>query len=402
MPGPIDTRTMSPSRPARQVIAVGLGQVLAWGSTTYITAVVAGPLGRDLGLSVGLFFAAFSVSLGVMALVGPVIGRTIDRRGGRGVMVLSNVVMAAGLVLLSLASGVVSLFAAWGVLGLGMGLGQYDAAFASLVYEHGRRASRMIVGVTLLGGFASTLGWPLSTWMVEHWGWQHCCQAWAGMHLLIGVPLHLRHVGRVRAATDTAAATEGAAPVAAPAAARPASDLVRLAVFAGATAFVTSALAVHLPTLLVQAGSTPAQALLAGVLLGPAQVAARLGEFVVGQRYGLHPLLTARVATLLHPAACLLLAGLTAVPFVGAAFAMIHGAGSGMISVARGVLPLALFGPAGYGAITGRLAVAPRVMQALAPFVFALVLESQGPWAALGLTGALGSAAAWALFRLRR
>ena len=388
-------------RPARQVLAIGLGQMLAWGSTTYITAVVAAPVGRDLGLSVGLFFAAFSVSLGVMALVGPAIGRRIDRRGGRGVMALSSLVMAAGLGLLSLATGAPLLFAAWCVLGIGMGLGQYDAAFASLVYEHGRAASRMIVGVTLLGGFASTLAWPLSTWIVEHGGWRLCCQAWAAMHLLIGVPLHLRFVGRVRQPPvgDGAA---GAPAAGAPSPARPTSDLVRLAVFAGATAFVTSALAVHLPTLLVAAGSTPAQALLAGVLLGPAQVAARFAEFAIGQRYGLHPLLTARVATVLHPIACLLLAGLTGWPFVGAAFAMIHGAGTGMISVARGVLPLALFGPAGYGAITGRLAVAARVMQALAPFVFALVLESHGAWAALGLSGTLASAAAWALWRLRR
>ena len=240
------------NRTVRQVLAIGGGQVLAWGSTTYITAIVAGPMGRDLGVSAGLFFAAFSVSLGVMALVGPVIGRTIDRHGGRVVMALSNLVMAAGLVGLSLATGTASLFAAWCVLGLGMGLGQYDAAFAALVYEHGRSASRMIVGVTLLGGFASTLGWPLSAWMVEHWGWQHCCQAWAAMHLLIGVPLHLRFVGRVRT-TPAAAAGEGVAPVDVAAPGRPTSDLVHLAVFAGATAFVTSALAVHLPTLLVQA-----------------------------------------------------------------------------------------------------------------------------------------------------
>lgn len=402
------------------MLAVGTGQVLAFGSTMYLSAVIAAPLGRELGVTLPLFFAGYSLALGVMALIGPAIGRRIDRHGGRQVLVLSNLVLCAGLCALAAAQGVASLFAAWALLGLGMGLGQYDAAFAALVHRHGRRAAPMIVGVTLIGGFASTVAWPLSAWWVEALGWRHCCLVWAGLHLVLGLPLHMRWLGGAAAvgeALEPGAAPmppaddEGAAtltPVSQGATAggeRPAGDLRLVTVFAACTAFVTSAIAVHLPGLLLAAGSTPGQVLLAGVLLGPAQVAARLAEYGLAQRHGVHPLLTARVASGLHPAACGALGALAAwggLPAAGVAFAVLHGAGAGMISVARGVLPLALFGPVGYGAVTGHIARAARAMQALAPFAYAVVLESAGVAAALGLSGGLSAVALLALLRLRR
>jgi hypothetical protein len=267
---------------------------------------------------------------------------------------------------------------------------------------------------------ASTVAWPLSAWWVEALGWRHCCLVWAGLHLVLGLPLHMRWLGGAAAvgeALEPGAAPmppaddEGAAtltPVSQGATAggeRPAGDLRLVTVFAACTAFVTSAIAVHLPGLLLAAGSTPGQVLLAGVLLGPAQVAARLAEYGLAQRHGVHPLLTARVASGLHPAACGALGALAALgglPAAGVAFAVLHGAGAGMISVARGVLPLALFGPVGYGAVTGHIARAARAMQALAPFAYAVVLESAGVAAALGLSGGLSAVALLALLRLRR
>jgi MFS family permease len=403
-----------------QVLAVGTGQVLAFGSTMYLSAVIAAPLGRELGVTLPLFFAGYSVALGVMALIGPAIGRRIDRHGGRQVLVLSNLMLCAGLCALAAAQGVASLFAAWAFLGLGMGLGQYDAAFAALVHQHGRRAAPMIVGVTLIGGFASTVAWPLSAWWVEALGWRHCCLVWAGLHLVLGLPLHLRWLGGASAAGEMAAPGPPLARTAdhegtlalppAPQAAevqveRPAGDLRLVTTFAACTAFVTSAIAVHLPGLLLAAGSSPAQVLWAGVLLGPAQVAARLAEYGLAQRHGVHPLLTARVAAGLHPVACGVLgvlAALGGLTVAGAAFAVLHGAGAGMISVARGVLPLALFGPVGYGAVTGHIARMARAMQALAPFAYAVVLESAGVAAALAVSGGLSAVALLALLRLRR
>lgn len=140
----------------------------------------------------------------------------------------------------------------------------------------------------------------------------------------------------------------------------------------------------------------------AATLLGPAQVAARLAEYGLTQHYRIRPLVTARIATALHPAACLVLGALAAVPGAAVCFALLHGAGNGMISIARGVLPLALFGPAGYGALTGKLALFARTMQAAAPFVFVLILDGGGVRPALLLSGGLSLAAFFALCKLRQ
>jgi MFS family permease len=389
-----------------QVLALGLAQVLAWGSSTYLPAAVVGPVSSGLGISHGMFFAAFSMALVVMAVAGPAVGRRIDRQGGRQVLRSSNLVLAAGLLMLSGAQGITGLFMAWCVMGLGMALGLYDAAFAALVFQHGRSASRLIVGISLVGGFASTLAWPLSGWMVEHGGWRTCCQAWAAAHLGIGLMIHGHFLGtgRARAAEGAPRPPDGSVVTQAHAhpQARPATDMRWLLVFSGSTAFVTSAMAVHLPALLAATGSSLSQAWLAGALLGPAQVAARLAEFGLSQRFKLHPLATARAATALHPMACLVLGLVGALPFAGALFSVLHGAGNGMVSVARGVLPLALFGPGGYGAITGRLALVGRSMQALAPFSFALVMAQWGPTQALWLSGSLSVAAFVSLLHLRR
>jgi len=383
-----------------QVFALGLAQVLAWGSSTYLPAAVVGPVCASLGVTRGTFFAAFSLSLVVMAAAGPKVGRTIDRQGGRQVLRLSNLVLAGGLVMLSLANGVAGLFIAWCAMGLGMSLGLYDAAFAALVHQHGRSASRLIVGISLVGGFASTVAWPLSGWMVEHWGWRSCCQAWAVAHLCIGLFIHGYFVSSRRAAQGGVVRSESGTVSQPPA--RPATDMAWLLVFSGTTAFVTSAMAVHLPALLTATGSSMSQALLAGSLLGPAQVAARLAEFGLSQRFKVHPLATARTATVLHPLACVVLGLVGSLPFAGACFSVLHGAGNGMVSVARGVLPLALFGPGAYGAITGRLALVGRSMQALAPFTFAIVMEHRGAAQALWLSGAMSVAALVSLLQLRR
>jgi hypothetical protein len=236
--------------------------------------------------------------------------------------------------------------------------------------------------------------------MVEHWGWRACCQAWAAAHLGIGLPIHWQFVGRRRAAQGGVMHADGGPSARHPA--RPATDMAWMLVFSGTTAFVTSAMAVHLPALLTATGSSLSQAMLAAALLGPAQVAARLAEFGLSQRFKVHPLATARLATALHPVACVVLGLVGALPVAGAIFSLLHGAGNGMVSVARGVLPLALFGPCGDGAITGRLALVGRSMQALAPFTFAIVMEHRGVAQALWMSGALSVAALVSLMQLRR
>ena len=380
-----------------QVFALGTAQTIAWASSTYLPAILARPIAQELGLSTSAVFGAFSLSLVVMALAGPPVGRAIDRRGGRGVLALSNLVLAAGLVALGLAGNAVTLYGAWLVLGLGMAMGLYDAAFAALVWIHGPNARSPITGITLIAGFASTVGWPLTAFLAEHYGWRNACHAWAGLNLLVCLPLNLwclsapRHFSNEENHREKSEASSPASPQ------RDQRTFILLALWFAATAFVTSAMAAHLPRLLLAAGATTLAALTASALLGPAQVAARLIEFMAQQRFRFHPLVTARVATACHPVGGLILAIFGGVPWAASTFAVVHGAGNGMITIAKGTLPLAIFGSAGYGYRQGLLAILARAMQALAPFAFGVVMESLGPRWAIALSGGLSLLALAAL-----
>ena len=380
----------------RQTLAIGFTQTVAWASSTYLPAILAVPIAQALGIAPATVFGAFSASLVVMALAGPPVGRAIDRHGGRGILAVSNIVLALGLTLLATAHGSATLFAAWGVLGLGMALGLYDAAFATLVRLHGASARLPITGVTLIAGFASTVGWPVTAYLAAHGGWRTACLAWAAVHLVIALPLNLLCIARATAAPEVpraAAASEMRK--------APASTMPLLIAFAAATSFVTSAMAAHLPGLLIAMGATSVVAVAAASLLGPAQVVARVVEIAAARRYRVHPLVPARVATALHP-----IAGATLAVFGGgaapaAAYALLHGAGNGLITIVRGTLPLALFGQAGYGERQGVIAVLARAMQAAAPFSYAWVLYDVGPKAAIALTAALSLAALGVLLALR-
>ncbi len=380
------------------VAALGTAQTLAWASSYYLPAMLAAPMAADLGVSTPTVFAAFSLALVVSALFGPCAGRAIDRWGGRPVLAGASFVFALGLAALSLAQGGASLFGAWVLLGIAMGSGLYEAAFASLVRLYGHGSRNAITGITLFAGFASTVGWPLSSWMEHEYGWRVACQAWAALHLLLGLPLNL---------ALPRAAAEHARPEAAIGEAPPAPALlegalarragVLLALVFAVTWFISTAMAAHLPRLLQMNGATLAMAVAVGALVGPAQVAGRLLEFGVLRH--VHPLLSARLAAVMHPlgaAALALLGGNWA-----ALFAVLHGAGNGILTIAKGTLPLVLFGPLGYGLRQGLLMVPARMAQASAPWLFGLALDAWGA-TALWLSAGLALAAAGALMALPR
>lgn len=381
-----------PAAPVRRVvIALGTTQTLAWASSYYLPAILAAPMAREFGITTPWVFGAFSAALILSAVLGPAVGRAIDMRGGRGVLAASNLVLAAGLAGLALAQGPVTMAVAWLVLGIGMAMGLYDAAFATLAGLYGRGARGPITGITLIAGFASTVGWPLSAVMEEALGWRGACLGWAALHLLIGLPLN-------RLLVPPAPPPEKAAEMAAFAAPPPPRFAMPLLAFVfAATWFVTGAMAAHLPVLLQAAGATQAGAIAAAALIGPAQVAARVAEFGLLRRF--HPLVSARLATLGHPlgAVALLFAGGPA----AMVFAVLHGMGNGVLTIAKGTLPLAVFGPGGYGARQGLLAAPARLLQAASPFAFGLLLEGAGVQAALVLTASLSLAACVALLALR-
>ena len=371
------------------VAALGTTQTLAWGSSYYLPAILAEPIAEGLGLSRSLVFGVFSGSLLVSAFLGPAVGRAIDNRGGRGVLVLSNLVLAAGLIVLALAQGLVSLAAAWAVLGLGMALGLYDSAFATLAGLYGREARGPITGITLIAGFASTIGWPLSAFLDASLGWRGACLTWAVLHLLIGLPLNRLLIPRAPP-PERAAEPEGIAPAA------PRGAMAIMAFVFAATWFVTGAMAAHMPHLLEIAGASSTAAIAAAALVGPAQVAARLVEFGALRR--VHPVVSARIAAALHPLGAAIL-GVFGAPAI-MIFALCHGAGNGLLTIAKGTLPLAIFGPVGYGLRTGVLAAPARAAQAASPLIFGLLIDWLGV-GAVAISSGLSIAALLALLGLR-
>jgi predicted MFS family arabinose efflux permease len=383
------------------VVALGLAQTLAWASTYYLPAMLAEPMARDLGVTTPTIFAAFSLALVVSALLGPWAGRAIDRWGARPVLSGTNLVFALGLAALANAHGPVGLFGAWVILGIGMGSGLYEAAFSALVRLYGRDSRSAITGITLVAGFASTIGWPLSNWLEHHVGWRGACQAWAALHLALGLPLNLS-LPRVPSLAAPASKQASEPPVSAPSALQVAGPPARrarvlLATVFAATWFISTAMAAHLPRLLHAAGASLATAVAVGALIGPAQVTGRLLEFGFLRQW--HPLLSARLAALMHPigAALLLLVGSP----MAALFALVHGAGNGILTIANGTLPLVLFGSQGYGQRQGLLMMPARLAQAASPWVFGLCLDAWGA-GALWLSGSVGLLAFCALLGMPR
>ena len=372
------------------ILALGTTQTLAWASSYYLPAILADPIGRDLGVSSNWIFAAFSGSLVISALLGPRIGRQIDLVGGRSVLSLSNLTLAAGLALLGLSYSIPVLVTAWLLLGVGMGAGLYDAAFGTLGRIYGDAARRSITGITLLAGFASTVGWPLTALGLETIGWRNTCFAWAAAHILIGLPLNFFMLPTVKGAKAAVAA-----------AVKPqiAIDrtMVLLAFAFAAASTVTGAMAAHLPRILEATGATTLQAVAAGALIGPAQVAARVFEASFLSRY--HPLVSTRLACLTHPIGAAIV-GLVGGP-AASAFAIFHGTGNGVLTIARGTLPLAIFGPQNYGYRLGIIGAPARMAQAAAPLAFGLLIDTMGS-RVLIVSSALSLSALLALSLLKK
>ena len=388
---------MASGRPTIVVLALGTTQTLAWASTYYLPAILADPIARDLGISNNAVFGAFSAALLLTAVLGPAVGRAIDLRGGRGVLCWSNLVFAAGLLLLAAAQGPVLLGAAWLILGVGMALGLYDSAFATLAGLYGREARGAITGITLIAGFASTVGWPMTSLLNAEIGWRGACAVWAALHLGLGLPLNRFMVPPAPWSPQDGSPQDGS-PRAGPIEVQAGQDepgrltAGLLAFVFAATWVVSTGMAAHLPRVLEAAGASAAAAIAAAALVGPAQVAARLVEFSLLRR--LHPLSSARLACVLHPLGALAV-GLFGGP-AAAVFTMLHGAGNGMLTIAKGTLPLTLFGAAGYGARTGWLSAPARVAQAGAPLLFGFLLDRLGV-GVLVLSAGLGLASLAAL-----
>jgi MFS family permease len=382
----------------RAVPVLGVTQILAWGAIFYTPVLIVPLIAAERGWSIAFAMGGFSIGLLAAGLSAPLVGRSIDRFGGQVTMTIGSLIGAAGLVLIVHAAHPALYVLAWIVLGLAMAANLYDAAFATLGRIFGSDARRPITALTLIGGFASTVSWPVTYLLLGAVGWHGTYLCYAALFLLISAPLHAFALPRSRATVGTDAPAAGK-PVAAVLPARGWPFLLVALAFA-AYAFVPSGLSAHLLAIFGRSGIDAATVVSIGALFGPAQVGARLIEFVFGR--DVHPLYVARGALIALMCAFAMLAVFGFSAPTAAVFALMFGGANGLITITRGAVPLALFGAVGYGRLIGRLAAPFLLMQAAAPLVMAFVVERVSDPAALALAAMFALAALVCFFLIRR
>jgi predicted MFS family arabinose efflux permease len=359
------------------VICLGIVQILAFGSSFYFPAVLAAPIAADTGWPLSAIVGGVSIGLLTGGLISPKIGTLIGRHDGRPVLAASSLLFAFGLAAIGLAPSVPFYFAAWVVVGLGMGAGLYDAAFAALGKRYGQAARGPITHLTLFGGFASTVCWPLSAFLVESVGWRGTCFVYAALHLFVALPLvlyALRPLPTPAEADDAPAASDTMSEAdSKPTRHHETAMLILIALILSIAAGVGAIIVVHLLIILQARGLDFAAAVALGTLFGPAQVGARMIESLAGTRY--HPIWTLAASVCLMAIGLLLL--LPNWPVIALAV-ILYAAGYGISWIARGTLPLAIFGAARFPTLMGRIAMPSLIVQALAPAAGALAIEHIG------------------------
>jgi MFS family permease len=377
------------------VVALGITQITAWGTSYYCLGVLAGPISQDTGWSRGFVFLGFTVALLTMGMVSRAVGRAIDRYGGRAVMTLGTVLVSVGLFALAGVRGQAAYLGIWAFLGLGMRLCLYDAAFAALVQVVPSRGRMAISYLTLFGAFASSVFWVVGHALNEQVGWRQTLVLFAVINLVVCLPLHWLGLAR-RERTEAAAFPTGAAPASpdeAPLEGRARSvAMVLFALIMSLNGFVFGVISVQLVPLLEAAGLATAAAVWVASMKGVAQFGGRVVEIIFARN--LRAITVGRIAVGILPASLLLLLTGTGHPALIVAFTLLMGASQGVITIVRGAVPLALFGAKGYGAVLGVIATPILVVNAASPTVFAWIVDHLG-WAT-GRASLLAScSAAW-------
>ncbi|WP_235504077.1 MULTISPECIES: MFS transporter [unclassified Acidovorax] len=386
------TAARAPHLSGRVVLCLGVSQFICWGISYYLIGALGEAMVQDLGWARTTVHGGFAVALLVMGCVSAAAGRWVDRWGGRRVMVWGSLGLAAGCLGLAAAHGVVLYYAAWAVMGLAMRLTLYDAAFAALAHWAGPHARRPMAQITLLGGLAATAFWPLGHAMADGAGWRVALLVYAGLALLT-VPLHLALPGPAAAFSDGDPAAAAALPAHPEPLAREGAERALAAVlFAAMTTlvnFLNAGMSAHLVGLLAGLGLALPLAVGVASLRGVGQSAARVAEVLFGAR--LHPLALGASACALLPLA--FLAGAASGQVLAAAwvFVLLYGACNGLLTIARGTLPLVLFDHRTYGAFVGRLVAPGFVLSACAPVVYAAVMDGYGAAAALWMSVAVAA-----------
>jgi len=348
------------------VTALGIGQIISWGTLFYTIAVLGPPMAQALRVSDVMLYGSFTAGLFVSGIASPWVGSRIDRRGGRAVLAAGSALGALACVLLATSVNGAMMLAGWLVAGVAMAACLYDPAFATLFRVSGASYRRAVTALTLFGGFASTIFWPLSQYLLEAHGWRVAFAVHAALNALVCVPLHLAFVpsSAHRAAAPPSAGTAGVAPARR-------STFVWLAAALSIAAFLASAVSAHLVVLLASGGLAARDAVLVGALIGPMQVAGRVMEFAFSNRWS--PLTVGTLAFTLLASALIVLCLVRGVWIVALAFALLYGWSNGVMTIVRGTVPGVLFGARDYGALLGRLAQPQFILKAFAPVAVTLL-----------------------------
>jgi MFS family permease len=381
------------------VVALGITQITAWGTSYYCLGVLAAPISQDTGWSRGFVFLGFTVALLVMGVVSTTVGRAIDRHGARAVMTAGTVLVSSGLFALAQVQSQAAYLAVWAYLGLGMRLCLYDAAFAALVQVTPSRGRAAISYLTLFGAFASSVFWVVGHALNEQVGWRQTLVLFALINLVVCLPLHW--FGLARRETAPAGAAGGGAAVAGdgpPLEGRARSvAIVLFTLIMSLNGFVFGVISVQLVPLLEAAGLATAAAVWVASLKGVAQFGGRVVEIAFARN--LRAITVGRIAVgVLPPSLVLLLAGAGSLPLV-VAFTLVMGASQGVITIVRGAVPLALFGSRGYGAVLGLIATPILVVNAASPTVFAWIVDRWG-WTTGRVSLLVSCSAAWLAMEL--
>jgi MFS family permease len=384
--------------PWRAVPVLGVTQILSWGTIFYTPVLIVPLIAAERGWSISFAMGGFSVGLLVAGLVAPHVGHAIDRFGGHVVMAIGSLIGALGLFLIVYATIPIAYYAVWMVLGVAMAANLYDAAFATLGRIFGLGARRPITALTLAGGFASTVSWPVTHLLIERVGWSGTYFVYAALLAGIAAPLHALALPRSRyeASPPVDEGRKEPAKILPP---RGWPFILVASAFA-IYAFVPSGLSAHLLAIFARAGIDAGTVVWIGALFGPAQVGSRLIEFTFGRN--LHPLWVVRFALSTLLCAFVMLAVLGVSAGTAAVFALMFGGANGLVTITRGAVPLALFGASGYGHLMGRLAGPFLLVQSAAPFVMAFVIEHASDPAALALTAGFASVALICFIAIRR
>jgi predicted MFS family arabinose efflux permease len=375
---PVDSASISSfvRHPATAaIVSLGFTQIISWGTTLYMLGVLGKPIAAETGWNQSLVFAGLTVGLLVSGAVSAHVGRWLDKHGGRLAMSIGSILVTVGLVLLAMVHDPWSYLAVWAFLGLAMRLTLYDAAFAALVQVTPSRGRRAISYLTLFGGLASTAFWPIGHALNAAYGWRTTLLVFAAINFLVCLPLHW--LGLARRETPAQAEFARANSAEPQHAGRPLegpSRTVAMALF-GAVAAASAVVIGALP-ILEATGLASGAAVLLASLKGVAQVAGRIWDLTLARRW--HPIDVGRVSVALLPLSFVVLMLGGANFWSALAFTLLFGASNGLVTIVRGAVPLALFGPRGYGEILGILAAPYLVLAAVAPAVFALIVERWG------------------------